>query len=136
MHIRPANENDLRGSRPSISRGCLDQRPAQTDYVYILEHDGAYLGIGGLQLMNPTCGWVWLDLAPDALKHTKTLYATVRAFLDALMEEAGLTRLMAAVETDFPAAVRFAEHLGFVLETRMECWIENRPAFLYARMGG
>lgn len=136
MHIRPANETDWRtaAQAESVSRGCLGEMPETTDHVYVLEHEGAYLGLCGLKQMNPTCAWAWMDLAREALQYKKSLFATVSAFLDGLMEEVGLTRLMAAVELDFPEALTFATHLGFHRESRMASWTGDRPALMMVRL--
>lgn len=105
-----------------------------TDYVYALEHDGALLAVGGIKLMNPTTAWAWLDLTPHGLKRIKSTYRVIRDWLDVMVAEHGLYRLMAAVECDFPQAVRTVEHLGFVKESVMQNWTGDKPAYLYARL--
>jgi len=137
MHIRPATEADLQaiGER-SVSHGCFSEMPATTDVVYALEHDGELLAVGGIKQMNPTCGWVWVDLAPQALENQIALFRILRDYIGYLMHEKGLTRLMAAVEVDFPEAVRMAQHLGFHEESVMPNWIDDRPALMFVRLAG
>lgn len=137
MNVRDATAADLlaMGSR-SVSRGCLGEIPECTDFIYALEHDGELLAVGGVKLMNKTCGFVWLDLAAQALENQVVLLRILRDYIDGLMTDKGLTRLMAAVEEDFPEAVRLAEHLGFKRESRMENWTGELAAFLYVRLAG
>ena len=137
MDIRNATEADFKamGER-SVSRGCLGQVPETTDFVYALEHDGELLAVGGIKQMNPTCAWAWIDLAAQALENRVALFRLIRDYLDVLMQDKGLTRLMAAIEDDFPEAVRMAQHLGFVKESRMENWTGDKAAFMYVRLKG
>jgi len=136
MQIRTATDADLQtlGER-SVSRGCFSEMPATTDVVYALEHDGELLAVGGLKQMNPTCAWVWVDLAPQALENQVALFRILRDYIGHLMHDKGLTRLMAAVEEGFPEAIRLAQHLGFKRESRMANWIGDKAAFMYVRLG-
>jgi len=137
MDIRLATDDDLKAmADDSISRGCLGQIPDTTDFAYAIEDDGALLAVGGVQLMNPTTAWAWIDLAAQAPDKMVGLFRLIRDHLDSLMREKGLTRLMAAVLVDFPEAVRLVEHLGFVRESRMARWLGDKAAFMYVRLGG
>lgn len=137
MNVRSATAADLKamGAR-SVSRGCLGQMPDTTDFVYALEHKGELLAVGGIKLMNPTCAWVWVDLAAQALENQIVLFRIIRKYLDDLMRDKGLTRLMAAVEEDFPEAIRTAQHLGFVKESRMANWVGGKAAFMFVLLKG
>lgn len=137
MNVREATEADLKamGER-TISRGCLGQIPDTTDFVYALEHEGELLAVGGVRLMNASTAWVWADLTAQALENRIVLFRIIRDYIDSLMREKGLTRLMAAIEDDFPEAIRMAEHLGFVRESRMANWTGEKAAFMYVRLEG
>ena len=86
--------------------------------------------------MTASCGFVWVDLAAQALENRVALFRIIRDYIEYLMEDKGLTRLMAAVEEDFPEAIRLAEHLGVKRESRMENWTGELAAFMYVRLGG
>lgn len=137
MNVRLATDADLEamGSR-SVSRGCFGQIPDVTDEYYVLEHDGELLAVGGVKQMNPTCAWVWLDLAAHALENKIALFRIIRKYIEYLMRDTGLTRLMAAVEEDFPEALRLAAHLGFHKESTMRNWIHGKDAFMMVRLAG
>lgn len=135
MQVSKATDADLKAmGKQSVSRGCLGSIPETTDFVYALKHRRELLAVGGIKLMNPTSAWAWLDLAPPALKHKTAVFQAIRDYLDGLMNKSGLTRLMAAVEVDFPEALRFAEHLGFRYESRMENWIGDKAAYMVVRL--
>ena len=133
MNFRVATSDDVaKANARSISRS--DSNPPIQEYVYALEDEGVVLAVGGMKLMNPTTAWAFMDWTMDALNHPKTLYRVVRDWLDIMMQTHGIVRLMAAVECDFPQAVRTAEHLGFVKESVMPNWTGDKPAYLYVRI--
>ena len=118
----------------SVSMGCFGEMPEQIDFVYTLEHEGKPLGIGGIKLLNLTTAWCWMDLTEEALNRKKTVYRVVRDWLDILVEDMKLTRLMAAIRTDFEEAIRTVEHLGFYQEAVMKRYFDGNDAYLYARV--
>jgi len=118
----------------SVSMGCFGQMPKRIDYVYTLEHDGKVLGVGGIKLLNPTTAWCWMDLTEEALKRRTVVYRVVKEWLDILIKDMGLIRLMAAVRTDFEEAIRTVEHLGFHQESVLKKFFEDKDAYLYARI--
>ena len=137
MNVRTATDADLKvAGEQSVSRGCLGEIPDTTDTIYALEHEGELLAVGGFKQLNPTCAWVWLDLAEAALKHVAIVYRVIREIIQAEVEGKGLTRLQAAVEEDFPEAIRLVKHLGFTKESRMPRWSGDKAAFMYVRLEG
>ena len=134
MQIREATNEDLKeAAESSVSRG-LKENPASIDHVYCLEHGGKVLAVGGLKMMNCTTAWCWMNWTQAALENQIATFRIVREWLDKLVELYGLRRLMAAVEVDFPNAVRTIEHLGFTRECVMPCWDGDKSAYLYARV--
>jgi RimJ/RimL family protein N-acetyltransferase len=134
MQFREATESDLRiVSKDSISRGCREF-PEAIDLVYALEHDDIVLGVGGLKLMNEHTAWVWMDMHVEARKHIKLIIRLLKRFLDGFASKRGITRLMAAVDVDFPEAIRTVEHLGFHRESRMKAYNGDTDAFLYVKL--
>ena len=90
--------------------------------------------VGGFRLLNLTSAWCWMDWTAEALRHKKEVYKTVRDWLDFITKEMGLVRLMACVKTDFPAAIRTIEHLGFCRESIMKHFYGEKDAYLYVRL--
>jgi len=135
MLFREAIQSDIDYlSDHSVSMGCFGQMPERIDYVYTLEHEGKPLAVGGIKLLNLTTAWCWMDLTEEALKHRKRVYRTIKEWLDVLVEEKGLIRLMAAIRTDFQEAIRTVEHLGFYRESIMPKFSSGTDAYLYVRI--
>ena len=118
----------------SVSRGIAKYQPECIDYCFTLEHEGKPLGIGGFRLINKTTAWCWVDLTDLAEKHITTCYRVIREWIDKFVEEHQLKRLQAYIECDFPEAIRMVQHLGFEEESRMENFVDDKPAYLYARL--
>ena len=135
MEFRKAEESDLAFmAEHTISRGCFKEQPAMMDYVYALEHDGNLLAIGGVKIVNPWTAWAWLDLSEHAPGHYVLLFRLIREWLDAFMEENGIMRIMAGVETDFLKGIEMVEHLGFRRESIMEHFCGKKDAYCYVRI--
>ena len=134
MLIRNATPTDIKAvAVMSISRGNKEF-PESVDHVYAAEHDGAVLGVGGIKLMTPTVAWCWMDWSEGIRGHMIPIYRMVWDWLDTLVKLHGLKRLMAAVECDFPEAIRTVEHLGFHQESIMLNWNGDKSAYLYVRL--
>lgn len=136
MQFREATKADMDYvGEHTVSRGCFKEVPEVIDYTYALEHEGKLLGIGGIKLMNPTTAWGWFDLSKDALKHKTVVYRVIKTYLDTLMRDKNLSRIMAAIEPDFPEAIRTAEHLGFGQESIMLNFLgKGKHAYMYAKL--
>ena len=137
MKFREAIQTDLEYMADhTVSRGCFKDQPEMTDYVYALEHGGKLLAVGGIKVVTPTVAWAWVDLSDNAKGEIRTVYRTMKEWLDTMMKDHGIKRLMAAVECDFEDAIRTAEHMGFSKESLMLKWKNNKPAYMYVRLEG
>lgn len=135
MKLRDATRADLEFvGEHSISRGCFKEQPTTIDYVYALEYEGLTLGVGGIKMVTPTVAWAWTDWTKYALKFRKTGYETVKKWMDVVVKQKGIKRLMAAVECDFEQALHMAEHLGFEKESVMFNWSDGKPAYMMVRI--
>ena len=136
MKFREAIQSDIEYMADhTVSRGCFKDQPEMLDYVYTLEHEGKILAVGGMKLVNPTVAWAWVDLSDNSKDNIRTVYRTMKEWLDTMMKDHGIHRLMAAVECDFEDAVRTAEHLGFSKEFKMSSWKDGKPAYMYVKLG-
>jgi len=136
MNFRQATDNDLAfAGKHSISHGCFSEMPEITDYVYTLDHEGVVLAVGGLKMMNPWSAWAWFDLTGFAMQYKTVVFRTIRSFLDGVMQEKKIERIMAAVEVDFDRAIRTAERLGFEREGLMPRFMGSKAAYMYVRYG-
>ena len=135
MEFREATQDDFDFvADHSISRG--KPNPSCIDYVYTLEHEGKPLGIGGFKLMNHDTAWCWFNLTDLAGSHIRTVYRTIKEWMDVFVKDHGLTRLQATVECDFDVAIRTVQHLGFKKESIMKRYVDGRDAFMYVRLEG
>ncbi len=135
MNFRETTQEDLDFMADhSVSRGIAKYQPECVDYMFTLEHEGTPLGIGGFRLINRTTAWCWVDMTDLAGSHIATCYRVIKEWMDKFVEEHQLKRLQAYIECDFPEAIRMAQHLGFEYESRMKNFVNNKDAFLYARI--
>lgn len=132
MELRETEQADMDFmAKHSVSRGDKSQ-PKELDYTYTLFHEDKLLGIGGIKLLNMTTAWCWVNISEEAQGHMVMGYRVIKEWLDGLIKVHKLKRLMAAVQIDFPEAIRMVEHLGFTQECVMKNWKGEKSAFLYA----
>jgi hypothetical protein len=98
-----------------------------------VEDDGTVLAAAGIIPQWEGRAIAWALIAHNAGPHFVRITREVRRFLDGC----GFARVEAAVDAFFPAAIRWAELLGFERETPepMRAYgLNRRPAYLYARV--
>jgi RimJ/RimL family protein N-acetyltransferase len=96
--------------------------------------DGVIVGAGGLIIMWPGVGEGWLMANKDAaLRHKRYAYEVVIKHIIKLACDLDLRRIQAHVDVNVPAAVKFAEQLGFQREGLMRKYGEDgSDHYLYA----
>lgn len=133
MEFRHATQDDIGDvAETTISQGIKDV-PECIDLVYCLEHEGKKLAVGGVKLLVPGTAIAWFSYSQHAKDHIITVYRTTKEWLAKLMEIHSLTRVMAFVRADFPAAIRTAMHLGFELETTMPRFFGEDAAMVFVK---
>ncbi len=120
----------------TASRGCFAKQPLVVDYVCALEHDGNVLGIGGVKLLNASTAWAWFDLTTFAKPHMVVVFRTIREWMARLAAQHGIIRMQAAVEIDFPEAIRTVEHLGFHRESIMKWFFDDKDGYMFVKFFG
>ncbi len=137
MNFREMQPSDIEQLKDkSISRGILHKMPAQIEFSYCLEYEGEVLSIGGIQMVNETTAWGWINLSEDAVNFKKTVYKVINDWTEKLTKDKGIKRLQVYVECDFPKAVRLVEHLGFARESIMPRFVGEKSAYLYVKHYG
>lgn len=135
MNLRETTQVDIDFvAEHSVSHGCFKDQPEKIDYMYTLEHEGKVLGIGGLKLINKTTAWAWVDITDEAQQYMIIGYRVIKEWMAKLVELGEIRRLQAYIETDFPEAIRMAEHLGFKKESTMRNFVGDKPAHLFVRI--
>jgi RimJ/RimL family protein N-acetyltransferase len=134
MKLRTMTNEDFEyASNHSVSRSVANKEPPIIDWAVTIEEDGKVMAVGGIRMINLTTAWVWIDLTCNSGSYMIGVYRLIRDWLDGIMEEHGLFRLQAYVESDFEEAIRMVDHLGFEYESTMEKFVDDKPAYLYAR---
>lgn len=96
--------------------------------------DGHVIGAGGLIILWPGVGEGWMVVNKDAAqRHKRYAYEVVIEHLLKLASDLNLRRIQAHVDVNVPAAVKFAEQLGFQREGTMRRYGEDgSDHYLYA----
>lgn len=135
MILRDTTQSDIDYlAKHTRSHGSFNKKPDQVDFTYTLEQEGNVLCIGGLNIITPTTGWVWVDISDKANGQMKNVYRYIRDWLCIFTEDKGLIRLQAHVEKGFPEAIRMIEHLGFEYESTMKRFYGEKDFLLYVRL--
>jgi RimJ/RimL family protein N-acetyltransferase len=101
--------------------------------------DGKPFALIGITPIWKGCAQVWSYIDKETIKGyfqiERFVFATTKRGIDDYQRLLNLHRVSMHVECDDPAAIRFAEHLGFSLEGRM---IQHGPDrsdhFMYAKL--
>ena len=134
MNFRAMTQADLDYlSEHSISRGITKKLPDEVEWSYALEHEGITLVIGGIQLINSTTAWGWLDFSDKAGENINTVYRVVREWIEKMCKEKGIQRLMAYTEAGFLEAEKLVKHLGFHQESVMFNFVGDNAAKMWVR---
>jgi len=103
------------------------------DELVTLEHDGIPLLVGGFRMINSSTAWCWIDMSDDVSSNLIPVFRVIKGWIDMFIKERDLTRLQSFVRTDFDAAIRMVEHLGFKRESTMKDFFRDGDAFMYTR---
>jgi len=134
MLFRTATAGDIAYCTAHSMSRAPKEYPQSVDRVFALEHDGVVLGVGGVKLLNEYSAWCWINWSTAARENVYTVYRVTKEWLDELVKQHRLVRLMAAVDPTFEEAVRTVEHLGFVKESVMFRFFGDRDAWMYVRL--
>ena len=100
------------------------------DEAFTATHDGAVVACVGLIPLSNNCRRVWAYLARDIGNGILLLHRNILRWL----RYHGAGRIEATIACDFPAAIRWAEMLGFEREGTMKQFERDHDYFLYARV--
>ena len=105
--------------QPDELRELVGENPTNRYIPHVLcspawsAHAGDKLiGAGGI--ITQGLGEAWLALAPEALEHKKTLFATCKQTIEQQAKERRLWRLVAWCDKQTDAEKNFLDHLGFI----------------------
>ena len=133
MKFRDVAQSDIDYMVENSINGNLKQLRS-VDHIYTLEHEGIPLLVGGFRLITDTTAWCWTDISHESGKHIKTMYRTIKEWIDIFVRTHNIKRLQACIRVNSPEAIRMVEHLGFRLESSMPKFFGDSDGFLYVRL--
>lgn len=97
--------------------------------------DGKIVGCGGIDIMWPGVGEVWMFLSYEADKQTVRAFRVIKKGIRKLIEDNDLQRCQAWCGKDFTQGHTLFRHLGFKPEGIAEKYLpDGTDAILYARI--
>jgi hypothetical protein len=135
-YVRPYEPGDLDeliANEPPFYQKVLSNLPPRPAYTVYFE--GQKMMCGGVNIFWPGVGEAWAYISPKIAVFKRPLLVYTRQYLDHMMETEGLWRLQAVVRSDFPAALRFARHLGFEVESKLIGYgIDKTDCFMFTKV--
>lgn len=90
---------------------------------------------GGILVYWPGMAEIWFHGIQDATKHPVPVFRHSKRLVEKWITEFNLHRIQLTIDASFLASYRFAEALGFELESRMPKYGPNQEEFLrYVRL--
>ncbi len=131
-HLMKILEDPVGQSLKHLMTPAALQVAEQSPYSFTVLENGVPIACLGLQEYWPGRAECWALMANRTGKHMIVIHRAVKKFL----ETCPVTRIEAAVESDFEAGHRWAELLGFQLEALClkKYFINGKDACLYARV--
>ena len=129
MKPRP-EEAAIRDYKPELVGRLLRSAAAHT----LMDGDTP-LVCGGLMIYWPGMAEIWFHGTQDAAKYPVPVFRHSRRLVDKWITDFKLHRIQLTIDAAFLASYRFAEALGFTLESRMPKYGPNQEEFLrYVRL--
>lgn len=140
MQVRPFRPVDLAQLKLQQQQSYLGglslqyaEALAKGGDCYTIEEGDELIACIGLIHFWPRRRYAWAFLSKDAGFHMIAMHKKIKRWLSLR----GSGRIETAVDCNFPAAIRWAEMLGFEREGLMREWTDDgRDCLLYARLGG
>lgn len=138
-HLRLAHRNAmlaLGGDMHAQLRTCFDASSYRKAWFI----DGKLAGLGGVMgTQMSSAGYLWLAFTNNATLYPVALMKMVREQLDEIMQTHRM--LITGVLQDDPAALRFADHMGFQKdresnEIGYSVWIKRQPSMVASLLYG
>ena len=85
---------------------------------------------GGLWIFWPGMAEIWFHGSDASTPHAVSILRHSRRLLQTWIKDYGIFRLQLTIDASFTASYRFAEALGFTLESRMPRYGPDRQEFL------
>jgi hypothetical protein len=108
----------------------LVDRLLKSTVAYTLMDDQTPIVCGGLWLFWPGMGELWFHGSDESTRHAVPVFRHTKRLVTSWIKEYAIFRLQLTIDASFIASYRFAEALGFTLESRMPRYGPNQETFL------
>jgi hypothetical protein len=108
----------------------LVDRLLRSTVALTLMDDQTPIVCGGLWLFWPGMGEIWFHGSDASTQHAVAVFRNSRRLVQSWIKEYSIYRLQLTIDESFQASYRFAEALGFTLESRMPRYGPNQETFL------
>jgi hypothetical protein len=141
--VIPTEQKDVELIQPraefSDDPECIDRvrvsLKSSRVYAYTLWGAGqSPVAIVGGVIERPGVMTVWSLTSDQVGRYAKSLHQEARRLLAIVWQELGLHRAQMMVRTDFAAAIRWAEHLGFDREGELREYAPGIAYYIYGRV--
>ncbi len=126
MTLRSRDVASLSSIDPEKIRGMYLNGPAG---ALVMEGTGEVLLCAGVVPQWRGLGYAWIVATPMAFVHIKSVLPLIKRMLKMVMAQ-GFNRLQIYVDASWPAARRFAEHLGFGYDTTFSNYGPNGETYI------
>ena len=119
---------------PYMDKMDRDQFKTELNVVSLI-YDGDVVAVGGIHWFWPTVGEAWTILHERAHRNRLATYRGLKMMFNILIgqHDGPWHRIQATVRTDWPAAIRMAEKLGFARESVLRAYSpDGTDAYMYA----
>jgi hypothetical protein len=108
-----------------------------TGSAFTALYHGTPIGCAGLRPMWGGVAEAWILFGPDAKDHILYLYKNTKQYLSDLTDKLNLHRIQAYCRTDWPEAINFLHHAGFVVEGKARGYnVDGTDAYFMAIVNG
>lgn len=141
MEFRPATQEDLayvRANPFEAADKLYHDFDVPDENTYCVTYESSIVAVGGLHVVRPGVGRLWLILTADSKKDglhgLKALHA-IQEKTEHLLKTNNIYRAEAHIRVDFDRAIKMIEFLGFQKEGTMREFFPDRvDGYLYARI--
>jgi hypothetical protein len=93
---------------------------AERGDAFTLMHEGRILCVGGVSMVWPGVGQMWLIPSQYVNDYSLVFVRTVRNFLESMMKSHELHRMQAVISSELPNGEKWIRGLGFQKEGKMQ----------------
>ena len=136
--FRPSTKEDFDYClQYGINHANSDMPDGNIVFTSTLEYQGNILVMGGIVKITKTTAWGWVELTPDAMNYSYTVYKKIKSWREEVCRDNGVLRFQAWIAVENEVAIRFNKHLGLHEESVLKNFLgQGKDAYLYVKFMG